>query len=282
MKRQKKQRHPIAGQRWWEKLLDRATFEENFFWSMFLLIAYTAIMFFGVFLLSNILEWFVVSDLFFYAWSSIFPIVALAAMLNPWATGWGFWKSRKLQKSIPDHICQHGDQTYDELVHHCMPIKIHLGMDDALETLLREHKLVLYTDEQGTQRYRLATQEDQDLWWKTFLLENGETLSPEELQKILSLDCRHYSDGLLIWLCVGGQDEYWMGKTEQEDSNEQAIWLQSDDLPYCEFSSFENLIQAKVFRGKSMIEVWDDVEFLSIEGMSVRDWMHLQWSYGKL
>lgn len=82
----------------------------------------------------------------------------------------------------------------------------------------------------------------------------------EQLRRILSVDGRRFGDG----------DEFWVGKTEQDDSDEQVIWIQSDDVPYQEFLTFEELMQAKLFQRKSMYEVWNDLVFLSIEGGAAR------------
>ena len=149
-----------------------------------------------------------------------------------------------------------------------MLVKIHLGIDHALECLVRTHELTMYVNEQGETCYRLPTKEDRENWHREFLKENGETLTVEELQKILSMDDGRFSDGLLIWFSFGEQDEFWMGKTEREESDEQVIWIKADDVPYQEFMSFEELIQAKLIRGKSLREVWDELVFLSVEGES--------------
>lgn len=272
MKQQEKQRHSIAGQRWYEKLLDRITSEENFRWSLILLGVYVAILLFGTYILANVLEWFDISELFFNVWSLTFPLVALVAMINPWAGVWRLWSGHKLQKPILEQVEQHGSRTYDELVSQCMPLKIHLGIDDALEWLLRTRELVLYVNEQGEACYRLPTEEDRENWHREFLKENGETLTVEELHRILSMDSRHFSDGILIWFSLGEQDGFWMGKTEREDSDEQAIWIEADDVPYQEFMTFEELIQTKLIRGKSLYEIWDELVFFSIEGESPSSW----------
>lgn len=98
-----------------------------------------AVLLFGSYILSNILERFDASDLFTKIWFSAFPVVAVLVMVNPWAAGRGLRTERKLQKPILDCVEQYGSRTYDELIRHCMPVKIHLGIDNALERLLREH-----------------------------------------------------------------------------------------------------------------------------------------------
>lgn len=272
MKQQKKQRCPIAGQRWYEKLLDWLTSEETFRWSLILLGVYVAILLFGAYLFANILEWSDATDLFLNMWLLMFPFVAIMGMINPLAGGWALWKQRKLQQTILEQVGQSGGCTYAELVDQCMPIKIHLGIGDALERLICTHELTMYANEQGETSYRLPTEEDRENWHREFLKENGESLAVEELQKILSMDARRFSDGILIWFCLSKHDEFWMGKTEREDSDEQALWIEADDVPYKEFTTFEELLQAKLIQGKSLCEVWDDLIFLSIEGESPSSW----------
>jgi len=271
MKRQKKQQHPIAGQRWYEKILDWITGEKCF--DYFQIYQILALVYLGIWTLLTIIlkateDAFVFLEPIFVG--EIFWIPA--GILNAASGVWGITAERKLQKPILEQVEQHGSRTYDELVSQCMPLKIHLGIDDALEWLLRTRELVLYVNEQGETCYRLPTEEDRENWHREFLKENGETLTVEELQRILSMDSRHFSDGILIWFSLGEQDEFWMGKTEREDSDEQAIWIEADDVPYQEFMTFEELIQTKLIRGKSLYEIWDELVFLSIEGESPSSW----------
>ncbi|MBR2934109.1 MAG: hypothetical protein IKB79_00795 [Oscillospiraceae bacterium] len=271
MKRQKKQRTPIAGQRWYEKILDWLAGDAC--WRCVVIYHFLALAYLGIWTFFTIIfeaseDAFVFLEPLFAGYIFCLPV----AVLHIVGISWGLRAERKLQKPILNCVEQYGNRTYNELVSNCMPVKIHLGIDDALEWLLRTRELVLYTNEQGENCYRLPTEEDRENWHREFLKENGETLKVEELQRILSMDSRYFGDGILIWFFLGEQDEFWMGKTEREDSDEQAIWIEANDVPYQEFMTFEELIQAKLIRGKSLCEIWDELVFLSIEGESPSSW----------
>lgn len=56
MKRQRKQYRPIAGQTWYETVLDWITREENFRWSLAVIGAYAAFLFLGVYISGNLMN----------------------------------------------------------------------------------------------------------------------------------------------------------------------------------------------------------------------------------
>ena len=135
-KRQKKQYRPIAGQRWYEKVLDWITREENLRWSPIGIWVYTGSMVLGVYISANVLELFDISDLIFAVWFRFLPVIAAIAAINPLSSFWGERAEKKLQKPIREYVEEKGRCTYDELVTQCMPIKIHLGIDSAIEKML--------------------------------------------------------------------------------------------------------------------------------------------------
>lgn len=51
---------------------------------------------------------------------------------------------------------------------------------------------------------------------------------------------------------------YWVGYCDIEDG--------------CEFYTAEDLVNAKIYKGKSLIERWENVVIESIEGLSLDDW----------
>ena len=65
MKRQKKQYRPIAGQIWYEKVLDWITREENFKWLITGICLYVVLMLLGTYISANILNQKDVADAFF-------------------------------------------------------------------------------------------------------------------------------------------------------------------------------------------------------------------------
>lgn len=273
MKRQKKQRHSIAGQRWYEKILDWITSEENFRWSLIFLGAYAAILLFGVYILANILEWSDAADMFLDVWIFIFPFVAIMAMINPWAGGWALWKHWKLQKPILEQVEQHGSRTYDELVSNCMPVKIHLGIDDALEWLLRTREMVLYINEQGENCYRLPTEEDRKRWRQEFLKEWGAKISFEELKALFSEDAEDTVYD--IDFSVGENDDFRIGWWKEQPSDTKKNWRCEDGHTGWEFATFQEMIEAEVFDDKPLQAVWDDVILIAVNDCPASEWFVL-------
>ena len=155
MARQKKEYKPIAGQKWWEKILDWITLEDSFKFSLILLTAYALLLLIPIYIMTNNSSASGAAETFMKVWLvTLFPISALA-MLNPCSAGWGLRMEQKLQQPIKDYVEENNSCTYDELIVRFMPVKIHLGIDDTLEHLLDSHELVLEND-----RYRLPTLEE--------------------------------------------------------------------------------------------------------------------------
>ncbi len=65
--------------------------------------------------------------------------------------------------------------------------------------------------------------------------------------------------------------EYYLGYISR---NEKPYWVgQCDIKDGCEFYSAEELINAKIYNGQSLLECWDNIIFLSIEGVQVDEWL---------
>ena len=90
MKWQKKQYRPIAGQTWYEKVLDWITREENFKWLITGIGLYVVLMLLGTYISANILNQKDVADAFFKVWCAVFPVVLAMVLLNPLSTIWDF------------------------------------------------------------------------------------------------------------------------------------------------------------------------------------------------
>lgn len=207
------------------------------------------------YVLCNVLELPDVGDVFFEIWFSFFPVLVVMALLNPLSGFWGLSAERKLQKPIKEYLETHGYGTYSELVHHCMPIKIHLGIDAAIEQMLQFHKLVLDADG----RFRLPTEEDWRKWREAWLEDYGERITFEELEKKFALDLEEPGESIDIEFSLGEHDCYRMGKTMAEDSDTEVFWCIADTDERWEFATFRKLTAAKLFDGKSLEMAWDDV-----------------------
>ncbi len=72
-----------------------------------------------------------------------------------------------------------------------------------------------------------------------------------------------------INFCVGDKEEYqncWMGKTKTDKRETFWFGLKEDGSEVYNFESFNIFSSAQVFNGKSLKEIWSDIEFLSIDG----------------
>lgn len=65
----------------------------------------------------------------------------------------------------------------------------------------------------------------------------------------------------------------WMGKLYDKEIEQEAYWfgLTEDGMNAYDYTSFEEMSQATVFDGKSLIDVWDDVEIISVDGCEPKE-----------
>ncbi len=63
-------------------------------------------------------------------------------------------------------------------------------------------------------------------------------------------------------------DSCWMGKTPDEDKNNDIYWfgLTSDGKNAFNYSTFEEFSSAKVFDGKALIDILDNITVKEIDG----------------
>ena len=60
----------------------------------------------------------------------------------------------------------------------------------------------------------------------------------------------------------------WMGKTPEEESKADSYWfgLTEDGNNAFEYRTFEEFVSAKVFDGRSLFEIWNEVIISAIDG----------------
>ena len=140
-----------------------------------------------------------------------------------------------------------------------MPAKIHLGMDGAVEQLLRSRELVLEDN-----RYRLPTNEERRKWHKEWLTEYGVRISFENLEKFFAweLDEEEGDTSIGFSLITGG--DYWIWKGEDETSGTTHFFFSSEPKVQAVFATFQDLAAADLFDGKSLREVWNDAVITSL------------------
>jgi hypothetical protein len=74
-----------------------------------------------------------------------------------------------------------------------------------------------------------------------------------------------------IMFAVNGSekfDECWMGKMPDRKTKEDVFWfgLTADGKNAYDYSTFEDYSSAKVFDGKSLFEIWDNITIYEIDG----------------
>ena len=267
MKQPKKQYRPIAGQTWYEKVLDWITREENCRWSAIWIWTYAAFLLLGVYISANLMNRPDIADLVLRVWFQIFPVVVIVAAINPLSGIGGLRAESNLQKAIKDYLAAHSHCTYDELVAYCMPIKIHLGIDPAIEKMLQCHELVWEDD-----YYRLPTDEDRKKWRGGWLAEYGVKISFEDLEKVFALDLKELGESIEIEFSLGEYDGLWVGKTENKTSGADVFWLSEAAGKRRDFTTFQEMSEVKLFDGKSLKSVWADVTLTSANDHDMISW----------
>lgn len=257
----KQQHRPIAGQTWPERILDWMTREENFVWSMVGTAVYAALLIIGSYISANVLKRADAANAFLKVWLAFFPIIAAIALLNPLSAAWGVYMEKKLRKSIGDYLAAYNRCVYDELVAYCMPIKIRLGIDSAIEKMLQCHELV-WND--GC--YRLPTDEDRRKWRDQWLTEHGVKISFEELRTMFAGDLKAPGESIEVEFSVGEHDGLRMGKAEGGAPGATIFWLLPGTGKRCDFTTFQEAVGAAVFNGENLEAVWADVILTSING----------------
>ena len=267
MARQKKQYRPIAGQKWWEKVLDWVTRDENDKYPIIFLALYLLLLIISAYITSNIMENFALSDRIFYAWNLGFPPLVVIAFINPLFGLWGLKKCFTLQLPIKDHITQHGPCSYDELVSRFMPFKIHLGIDDALDSLVNSRDLICDGD-----LYRLPSPEDRQRWFDEWFEDYGEEYTFGLLEDIFSLDLRRFDCGITIQFYTRSGSDFWISKEEDETSGQvhyQVILPQDNTIS---FETFQALANAPIFDCQTLREVWSERVVLTYINDEDIDW----------
>lgn len=268
MKRQKKQYRPIAGQTWYEKVLDWITREENYRWSAIWIGVYGVFLLFAVYISANLLNRPDIANFLLKIWLGIFPVVVVAATVHPLSDIWSVRAESKLQKSIKNCLEMYDSCTYDELIARCMPIKIHLGIDSAIEKMLQYHELVW---EDGC--YHFPTGEDRKKWREQWLAECGVKISFEDLKRIFALDLKELEESIDIEFSLGEHDGLWIGKTEDAIFGADIFWVAAETGEHCDFTTFQEMAEAKLFDGKNLKSVWADVTLTSIDNHDMISWL---------
>lgn len=101
-------------------------------------------------------------------------------------------------------------------------------------------------------------------------------ISFHDIARLFSFNS-HHGYCIEIEFSVTGYPEYqscWMGKMpDKRNKGQELYWygLIPDGSEAYNYDSFQDFSCSSVFRGKSLKEIWDSVEILSIDGCDPED-----------
>jgi len=98
-------------------------------------------------------------------------------------------------------------------------------------------------------------------------------ISFEGLKKIFALDLKELEGGIEIEFSLGEHDGLWIGKTKDEVSGEDVFWLSASLGERCDFTTFQEMVEAKLFDGKNLKSVWADATLTSIDDYDMISWL---------
>ena len=268
MARQKKQYRPIAGQKRWEKVLDWVVREENFKYFAFVPWIYLLLFLGAPFQVATfIFDRSDIIDPVFRLWKIGFVPVILISFINSFASDWGLRMERKLKQPIKDHITQHGPCTYDELISLFMPIKIHLGIDAALESLVNSRDLVCDGD-----LYRLPSPEDRKRWFDAWFEDYSKDYTFGLLEDIFALDLKRFECDITVQFYTRSGADFWISKEEDESSGLVHYRVMLSPEKTLTFETFPELADSRIFDGQTLRKVWEDHIVLTYINDEDVDW----------
>jgi len=113
------------------------------------------------------------------------------------------------------------------------------------------------------------------LFFKEMGGEEMQKISNCEFEQIMSYNKRN-NICIEINFCVDSNANYtscWLGKLNSKENSEVVYWfgLMADGSEAYEFDSKKQFLEAKVFNGKSIKDIWELVTIISIDGCEVEE-----------
>lgn len=98
----------------------------------------------------------------------------------------------------------------------------------------------------------------------------------EEFCCVMSFDITNNRACIEIEFCIDGYKDYqcsWLGKMLDDEDEKVIYWfgLTEDGSQGYDFKLFDQFLNAKVFHGKSIKEIWDLVTILSIDACNIEE-----------
>lgn len=264
---------PINGQTRYEKFIDFLAFE---FSAPLCIVIHVGSIFFlliAMYITQNVFNSPALLDLSIMMWLAVEALNVIFGLLSASVEGWELRHEREIAVRVETYITEHNDCTYDELAVHCMPRKIHVGLESAVQNLVDFHKIVRYTDN-GTIRLRLPIAEERLTWY----IESGETLSFAELQGLFHHVVPDYDDYLEIEFFLFQTLRCRIGQMSCSNTEGYIFWLYSKDIPKVTFTTLDDMLCAPLFDGKSLHDLWSDAIVTEINGEYAEEWLHVYGS----
>lgn len=86
-----------------------------------------------------------------------------------------------------------------------------------------------------------------------------------------------------IFFKVQGSDKFnssWMGKLYSKEAKADVFWygLTRDGKNAYDYSTFEEFSSAKIFDGKALFEIWDNISIITVNGCDPVDMIEMYLS----
>lgn len=247
----KKEYRPIRGQKWWEKILDVITREYPLD-KIELIVCFCAFLgMIAIWALRGVMDRMLSREEILVILLGEFSLVAL------WYILCGIeWIGRRVEKSvkkrvsgkIEQYVTANGSCTYDELMDAVMKIRIHRGFDEALEKFESDRKLAV-----ADGVCRVPTDEDKNRWRDDDIDLYG--VSFEELEQVFSHPLEWFGGELWIEFSVWEDEVHRIEKVQDAQTNGEVCVCTVAGGERWEFSSFAELADAPLFKGKNLREV---------------------------
>lgn len=99
----------------------------------------------------------------------------------------------------------------------------------------------------------------------------------DDLITILSRDVVEYNSCIEMNFCIDNDTEYedcWLGKMPDKDEyGKEVYWygLVTDGSQAYDYAKLEDILNAKVFHGKSLCDVIEKITWYSLDGCSIEE-----------
>ncbi len=269
----KKALPPINGQTRYEKFIDFLAFKYSALLCIIIHLGSICFLLVAMLITQDVLNSPALLDFSIMMWLAVEALNVIFGLLSASVEGWGLRHEREIAARVEAYITQQNDCSYDELATYCMPRKIHVGLESAVQNLVYFRKIVRYTDN-GTIRLRLPTEEERLTWY----IERGEELSFSEIQGLFHDVVPGYDDYLEIEFFLFETLRCRMGQIYCSDAEGYIFWFCSEDIPKVSFTTFEDMLSAPLLDGESLRDLWQNAIVTEINGEYAEEWLHVYGS----